>query len=64
MRFGSAVLGVVGFVYAAGLVIHYWPVFAVLTVVLCWAIWGEQIKQAKQARRSVNRSQAQWSNRR
>lgn len=64
MRFGSAVVGLIGFVYAAGFVIYYWPAFAVITVVLCWAIWGEQLKQVKRARRSVGRSQAQWSNRR
>lgn len=65
MRFGSAVLGLIGFVYAAGFVIHYWPVFAVLTVILCWAIWGDQIRTSKQqVRRPVSRSQAQYSNRR
>jgi len=65
MRFGvGGFLAVVGFVYAAGFVIHYWPAFAVVAVVLCWTIWGDQIRRTRQARRPVNGSQAQYSDRR
>lgn len=60
--FGTAMVAV-GFIYAFGIVIKFWPIFAVFTVILCVAYGSDAVTKRRYAR-SVNQSQARWSNRR
>jgi len=53
----------VGFIYLFGMVVKFWPIFAVFTLILLAAYGSDAVTKRRHAR-SVNRSQAHYSNRR
>ena len=52
----------VGFIYAFGMIVKYWPIFAIVTLVLLVAYGSDAL--SKRRVRAVHRSQAYYSNRR